>query len=85
MRCHNCGSDKTESDASSGTSYCVDCGTVSNLFIYIYINVILTIFFFKKKKVLEENTIVAEVTFGETSGGKAVLQGSYAGESGKCP
>ncbi|OAD04267.1 hypothetical protein MUCCIDRAFT_36779, partial [Mucor lusitanicus CBS 277.49] len=60
MRCHNCGSDKTESDSASGTSYCVDCGTV-----------------------LEENTIVAEVTFGETSGGKAVLQGSYAGESGR--
>ncbi|KAG1077350.1 hypothetical protein G6F42_024900 [Rhizopus arrhizus] len=60
MRCHNCGSDRTESDSASGTSYCVDCGTV-----------------------LEENTIVAEVTFGETSGGKAVLQGSYAGESGR--
>ncbi|GAN02174.1 hypothetical protein MAM1_0018c01615 [Mucor ambiguus] len=60
MRCHNCGSGRTESDSASGTSYCVDCGTV-----------------------LEENTIVAEVTFGETSGGKAVLQGSYAGESGR--
>ncbi|KAL9547919.1 hypothetical protein MBANPS3_005938 [Mucor bainieri] len=60
MRCHNCGSGKTESDSANGTIYCVDCGTV-----------------------LEENTIVAEVTFGETSGGKAVLQGSYAGESGR--
>ncbi|KAG2210936.1 hypothetical protein INT47_000093 [Mucor saturninus] len=60
MRCHNCGSDKTESDASSGTSYCVNCGTV-----------------------LEENQIVSEVSFGETAGGKAVLQGSYAGESGR--
>ncbi|KAI8645914.1 hypothetical protein BD408DRAFT_429082 [Parasitella parasitica] len=60
MRCHNCGSHRTESDSSSGTSYCVDCGTV-----------------------LEENTIVSEVTFGETSGGKAILQGSYAGESGR--
>ncbi|CAO3679751.1 unnamed protein product [Umbelopsis ramanniana] len=27
--------------------------------------------------VLEENSIVAEVTFGETAGGKAILQGSY--------
>jgi hypothetical protein len=25
---------------------------------------------------------VSEVTFGETSGGKAILQGSFAGESG---
>ncbi|KAI8984374.1 cyclin-like protein [Mycotypha africana] len=33
--------------------------------------------------VLEENTIVSEVTFGETSSGKAILQGSYAGESGR--
>ncbi|KAI8354185.1 hypothetical protein BD560DRAFT_407830 [Blakeslea trispora] len=60
MRCHNCGSNKIESDGPSGTSFCVECGTV-----------------------LEENTIVAEVTFGETSGGKAILQGSYAGESGR--
>lgn len=28
-------------------------------------------------QVLEENSIVAEVTFGETAGGKAILQGSY--------
>ncbi|KAI8969707.1 hypothetical protein BDB01DRAFT_583002 [Pilobolus umbonatus] len=60
MFCHSCGSDKTESDAASGTTFCVSCG-----------------------EVLEENNIVAEVTFGETSGGKAVLQGSYAGESGR--
>ena len=31
---------------------------------------------------LEENTIVAEVTFQELSGGKTVLSGSFAGESG---
>ncbi|CEJ00569.1 hypothetical protein RMCBS344292_14621 [Rhizopus microsporus] len=60
MRCSNCGSNRTESDAASGTSYCIDCGTV-----------------------LEENTIVAEVTFGETSGGRAILQGSFAGDSGR--
>ena len=29
MRCSNCGSNRTESDAASGTSYCIDCGTVS--------------------------------------------------------
>jgi transcription factor IIIB subunit 2 len=34
------------------------------------------------QKVLEENTIVAEITFGETSGGRAILQGSFAGDSG---
>ncbi|KAI9309264.1 hypothetical protein BJ944DRAFT_173294 [Cunninghamella echinulata] len=33
--------------------------------------------------VLEENNIVAEVTFQELSGGKTVLQGAYAGESGR--
>ncbi|KAG2237600.1 hypothetical protein INT48_004503 [Thamnidium elegans] len=33
--------------------------------------------------VLEENRIVSEVAFAETSGGKAVVQGSYAGESGR--
>ncbi|GAA5814251.1 hypothetical protein MFLAVUS_007745 [Mucor flavus] len=33
--------------------------------------------------VLEENRIVSEVGFAETSGGKAVVQGSYAGESGR--
>ncbi|KAI9268764.1 hypothetical protein BY458DRAFT_436724 [Sporodiniella umbellata] len=33
--------------------------------------------------VLEENTIVAEVSFGETSGGRAVIQGSFAGDSGR--
>ncbi|CAO3667071.1 unnamed protein product [Rhizopus stolonifer] len=60
MRCNNCGSNKSEADAASGTVYCVDCGTV-----------------------LEENTIVAEVSFGETSGGKAVIQGSFAGDSGR--
>ncbi|KAI9473851.1 MAG: hypothetical protein EXX96DRAFT_528798 [Benjaminiella poitrasii] len=60
MLCHNCGSNNSESDASSGTSYCIDCGTV-----------------------LEENTIVSEVTFGEASNGKAILQGSFAGESGR--
>ncbi|KAI7907515.1 uncharacterized protein BX663DRAFT_445246 [Cokeromyces recurvatus] len=60
MFCHNCGSNNTESDAASGTSYCIDCGTV-----------------------LEENTIVSEVTFGEASNGKAILQGSFAGESGR--
>ncbi|EIE87227.1 hypothetical protein RO3G_11938 [Rhizopus delemar RA 99-880] len=60
MRCNNCGSNKSEADAASGTVYCVDCGTV-----------------------LEENTIVAEVTFGETAGGKAILQGSFAGDSGR--
>ncbi|KAG0168371.1 transcription factor TFIIIB subunit brf1 [Apophysomyces sp. BC1015] len=33
--------------------------------------------------VLEENTIVSEVAFQELSGGKTILQGSYAGESGR--
>lgn len=33
-------------------------------------------------QVLEENNIVAEVTFQELSGGKTVLQGAFAGESG---
>ncbi|CAO3594341.1 unnamed protein product [Absidia cylindrospora] len=33
--------------------------------------------------VLEENNIVAEVTFSESSGGKTVLQGAFAGESGR--
>lgn len=28
---------------------------------------------------LEENAIVSEVTFGETSGGAAMVQGSYVG------
>lgn len=30
-------------------------------------------------QVLEESSIVAEVTFGETSGGAAIVQGSYVG------
>lgn len=29
---------------------------------------------------MEENTIVAEVTFGETSNGAAMVQGSYVGQ-----
>ncbi|ORX60523.1 cyclin-like protein [Hesseltinella vesiculosa] len=33
--------------------------------------------------VLEENNIVAEVAFQELSGGKTVLQGAFAGESGR--
>ncbi|KAI8093554.1 uncharacterized protein BX664DRAFT_384967 [Halteromyces radiatus] len=33
--------------------------------------------------VLEENNIVAEVTFSESAGGKTVLQGAFAGESGR--
>ncbi|KAJ8663408.1 hypothetical protein O0I10_000647 [Lichtheimia ornata] len=59
MRCR-CGSSKVETEASSGTTFCVACG-----------------------EVLEENTIVAEVTFQELSGGKTVLSGSFAGESGR--
>lgn len=35
--------------------------------------------------VLEENAIVNEITFGETSGGAAIVQGSYvAAGSGEC-
>ncbi|KAF7722975.1 transcription factor TFIIIB subunit brf1 [Apophysomyces ossiformis] len=34
-------------------------------------------------EVLEENTIVSEVAFQELSGGKTILQGSFAGESGR--
>ncbi|KAL0095148.1 hypothetical protein J3Q64DRAFT_1632279 [Phycomyces blakesleeanus] len=34
-------------------------------------------------EVLEENTMVSEVSFHEMSGGKTVLSGSYAGESGR--
>ncbi|KAI9250880.1 hypothetical protein BDA99DRAFT_204177 [Phascolomyces articulosus] len=34
-------------------------------------------------EVLEENTIVSEVTFQEISGGKTVLSGSFAGDSGR--
>ncbi|KAI8381450.1 uncharacterized protein BYT42DRAFT_613227 [Radiomyces spectabilis] len=34
-------------------------------------------------EVLEENNIVAEVQFAEMSGGKTVLQGTFAGESGR--
>lgn len=30
--------------------------------------------------VVEENTIVSEVTFGETSNGAAMVQGSYIGQ-----
>lgn len=30
--------------------------------------------------VVEENTIVAEVTFGETSTGAAMVQGAYVGQ-----
>ncbi|KAI8343021.1 hypothetical protein BC941DRAFT_492198 [Chlamydoabsidia padenii] len=60
MHCHNCGSGKVETDPSTGTTYCVQCGGV-----------------------LEENNIVAEVTFSESSGGKTVLQGAFAGESGR--
>lgn len=30
--------------------------------------------------VVEENTIVSEVTFGETSAGAAMVQGSYVGQ-----
>ena len=30
--------------------------------------------------VVEENTIVSEVTFGETSNGAAIVQGSYIGQ-----
>ncbi|KAI8073046.1 hypothetical protein BC940DRAFT_250460 [Gongronella butleri] len=60
MRCHNCGSTRTETDPSTGTTFCIQCGGV-----------------------LEENNIVAEVTFAELSGGKTVLQGAFAGESGR--
>ncbi|KAI8141097.1 hypothetical protein BJV82DRAFT_645506 [Fennellomyces sp. T-0311] len=34
-------------------------------------------------EVLEENTIVSEITFQEISGGKTVLSGSFAGDSGR--
>ncbi|KAI7849014.1 hypothetical protein BDC45DRAFT_521736 [Circinella umbellata] len=34
-------------------------------------------------EVLEENAIVSEVTFQETSGGKTMLSGSFAGDSGR--
>ena len=30
--------------------------------------------------VIEENTIVSEVTFGETSSGAAMVQGAYVGQ-----
>ena len=30
-------------------------------------------------QVLEENVIVSEITFGETGGGAAMVQGSYVG------
>ncbi|CAO3616901.1 unnamed protein product [Cunninghamella blakesleeana] len=60
MRCHNCSSGRVETDPSTGTTFCVNCGDV-----------------------LEENNIVAEVTFQEMSGGKTVLQGAFAGESGR--
>ncbi|KAI9320862.1 hypothetical protein BX666DRAFT_1851284 [Dichotomocladium elegans] len=59
MRCR-CGSSKVETEAASGTTFCVACG-----------------------EVLEENNIVSEVTFQESSGGKTVLSGSFAGESGR--
>lgn len=31
-------------------------------------------------QVLEENAIVSEITFGETGGGAAMVQGSYVGQ-----
>lgn len=43
MRCNNCGSNKSEADAASGTVYCVDCGTVSihiYRIIYIFTNIL---------------------------------------------
>jgi transcription factor IIIB subunit 2 len=34
---------------------------------------------------MEENTIVSEITFGETSAGAAMVQGSYVGQgSSEC-
>ncbi|ORY83666.1 Brf1-like TBP-binding domain-domain-containing protein [Protomyces lactucae-debilis] len=55
--CPNCGSGQTESNASSGATYCTSCGTV-----------------------IEENTIVSEITFGESSSGAAIVQGAFIGD-----
>ncbi|KAJ1983282.1 transcription factor TFIIIB subunit brf1 [Dimargaris verticillata] len=61
MVCPSCGSNKIEYDHSNGTTFCVECGAVS-----------------------EENAIVSEVTFGESSSGAAILQGTLvSSDSGR--
>lgn len=54
MPCHYCGGNNTEYDEAQGTTFCIECGTVT-----------------------EENSIVAELQFGEKANGAAVLQGAF--------
>jgi hypothetical protein len=45
----------------------------------------VTLLIFVRWQVLEENAIVAEVTFGEASSGAAIVQGSYVGANSSQP
>lgn len=80
MRCR-CGGSQVETDAASGTTFCVACGEVISYSGIIPFNVCISQVG-SNNQVLEENSIVAEVTFQEVAGGKTVLQGTFAGESG---
>ncbi|OMH84354.1 Transcription factor IIIB 90 kDa subunit [Zancudomyces culisetae] len=62
MRCGGCGGNNIESDAASGSAFCISCGLV-----------------------VEESTIVSEITFSENSAGAKVVSGALlrTGQSDK--
>lgn len=72
MPCSNCGSSQVESEPASGASICTNCGTVRR-FYFLPPPKLSS----RRFQVLEENTIVSEVTFAENAAGGSVLQGQF--------
>lgn len=90
MACPHCGGNSIEYDAGQGNATCTSCGAVSIHFFFsplsfnvvnMKLKVVFHFFPFRRMtQVLEENTIVAEISFSESGGGAASVVGTFVAE-----